>query len=182
MWWQTEAFIQRKLFCTVPFSQPSVCPMQLTWLARGGEFTASAISRRKWNLCHRGSSLSHSVQAACVANTSSYPVCTEVHLLDWWSIMDRNQLLASFKAESKNTSNHTATSSYVFMAYCLIKHKVDFIRLCAGPDISKFYHLEMTLLNPEAETWLLLFAVCGNADFNYRAIGLLPCLGRVFVP
>jgi len=39
--------------------------------------------------------LSHSVQTACVANTSSYSVCTEGHLLGWWSIVGANQLLTS---------------------------------------------------------------------------------------
>jgi len=80
-----------------------------------------------------------------------------------------------FRAESNNTSSYTAISSYVFMAYCLVKHKVNFIHLSTWPDIIRFYHLEMIHLNAETKSWLLMFAVCGNADFDYRAIDLLPC-------
>lgn len=48
-----------------------------------GNLQHQPASRRKWNLCCRDFSLFHCLQTACEACTSSYPLCTEGHILGW---------------------------------------------------------------------------------------------------
>jgi hypothetical protein len=169
MWWQTEAFIQWKLFCTI---QPAVC------LSDAADVTCKGRGIYSISLPLEGNEISV-VEIFLFSIACRQPV-RHAHLircvpgviyLAGNASGSETGCWRPFRAKFKNTWSYTATSSYVLMACCLITH-ITLCRRISAAFISSKWH------SWTAKTVTTTASSCGDAGFDCRTVGQLLCLGH----